>query len=164
VAALELVRALEALPETRVLVTEPNADPGAQAVLRVLRSFAERHPERVRLVASLGQVRYASALRAVDVVVGNSSSGLIEAPSAGVPTVNIGDRQKGRLRGASVLDVPESSGAIVDAVRRALVPGFREAVAAAPNPYGTPGVGARIAARLAAEPLAGLARKPFFDR
>ncbi|MEO8261544.1 MAG: UDP-N-acetylglucosamine 2-epimerase, partial [Pseudolysinimonas sp.] len=98
-----------------------------------------------------------------DVVLGNSSSGIIEAPAAGTPTVNIGDRQKGRLRAPSVADVPNEEGAIRDAIDAALSPEAQALAARRESPYGTPGAAARIVEVLSAVDLAGLRTKPFHD-
>jgi UDP-hydrolysing UDP-N-acetyl-D-glucosamine 2-epimerase len=86
-----------------IVITGANADPGASAIRAILQVFADERPGRVVLVESLGARRYLSLMRHVDAVVGNSSSGLLEAPAVGVPTVDIGPRQQGRLRAPSVL-------------------------------------------------------------
>jgi len=164
VAMDELLAALERFTDARYILTEPNADPGAGAVLERLRAFARRHADRTYITPSLGQRRYLSALKCVDVVVGNSSSGIIEAPSAGVPTVNVGDRQKGRPRAASVIDVSESRDAIEAGVRRALEPEFRAVARSVENPYGGPGAARRIVAVLESVNLDSLRVKTFFDR
>lgn len=129
-----LLRALEQVDATFV-ITEPNADAGNLAVLRALREFAARHPT-ARLFANLGQRRYYSLLKLADLMVGNSSSGIWEAPSFQLPVVNVGDRQRGRLRAANVLDAPPESDAILGQIRAALSPGFRAGLAGLRNPYG----------------------------
>jgi UDP-hydrolysing UDP-N-acetyl-D-glucosamine 2-epimerase len=160
----ELLAALERFPEARLILTEPNADPGAGAVLERLRAFARRHAGRAYLTPSLGQLRYLSALKCVDAVVGNSSSGIIEAPTAGVPTVNVGDRQKGRPRAASVIDVAEARDDIEAGLRRALEPEFRALARSVENPYGGPGAARRIVAVLESVELGALRVKTFFGR
>ena len=90
----------------------------------------------VRLVTSLGDRLYLSLLEHADAMVGNSSSGLIEAPSFGLPAVNIGSRQTGRLRGANVIDVAPERDDILSAIEAALAPGLRTRLRATPNPYG----------------------------
>ncbi|MEZ5667346.1 MAG: UDP-N-acetylglucosamine 2-epimerase [Alphaproteobacteria bacterium] len=149
---------------THLLVTRANADAGGRAINARLDAMAAREPARIALVASLGQQRYLSALALADAVVGNSSSGLIEAPAAGTPTVNIGGRQDGRLRAPSVIDCPLESAAISAAIRRALGAAMQACAARRENPYGAPGpIGRRIAEALArAEPPPG-GRKPFHD-
>jgi UDP-N-acetylglucosamine 2-epimerase (non-hydrolysing)/GDP/UDP-N,N'-diacetylbacillosamine 2-epimerase (hydrolysing) len=128
----ELLRALESFgPETGLWFTQPNADPQGRALMRALHRFVETHPN-ARVFGSLGQVRYLSLMRQVDAVVGNSSSGLYEAPSFQKPTVNIGNRQKGRLRAASVIDCPPKAKAIRAALGAALALDCSKVV----NPYG----------------------------
>ncbi|MDI1325532.1 MAG: UDP-N-acetylglucosamine 2-epimerase [Brevundimonas sp.] len=114
-----LLAALDALPADVVKwVTRPNADPGHRAIETALDVWAGDRPD-VRVFASLGQLRYLSLMAQVDAVVGNSSSGLYEAPSFGAPTVDIGDRQKGRLAAASVIRCPAEAPAIAAAVLEA---------------------------------------------
>ncbi|MEW6693639.1 MAG: UDP-N-acetylglucosamine 2-epimerase [Pseudomonadota bacterium] len=159
----ELLAALDAFPQARIVFTLPNADPGGQAIIPLLEDYVRRHPGRCRLYASLGQQRYLSLLRLVAAVVGNSSSGVIEAPSAGCATVNIGDRQRGRLRAASVIDCAPQRRYIEAALRRVLDPVFRATLAAVHNPYGSGDVAARVLAVLRTVDPPGLLRKPFFD-
>ena len=145
-----------------VLITAPNADPRRDAVARRLAQFAAR-PQRA-MVANLGQQNYFSIMRHLGAMVGNSSSGLIEAPSFRLPVVNVGDRQRGRLRPANVIDVPPEARAIARAVRRALSPTFRASLAGLRNPLKKGRAGARIARRLAQVRLGPqLLRKRFAD-
>ena len=145
-----------------VLITAPNADPRRDAVARRLAQFAAR-PGRA-MVANLGQQNYFSIMRHLGAMVGNSSSGLIEAPSFRLPVVNVGDRQRGRLRPANVIDVPPETRAIARAVRRALNPDFRAGLAGLRNPLRKGRAGARIARRLAQVRLGPqLLRKRFAD-
>jgi UDP-N-acetylglucosamine 2-epimerase (non-hydrolysing) len=141
-----------------VVATYPGADPGAQAVVDRLRAFASMHPD-FRLVTSLGAA-YAPTVAAADVVIGNSSSGIVEVPTFGVPVVNVGDRQEGRERPAAVIDArtPER---VEAAMTRALDPAFRADLADRPNPYGDGHASARITAVLAETTLAGLLAKKF---
>ena len=113
--------------------------------------------------ASLGQQRYLSCLRLVDGVVGNSSSGLAEAPSLGVGTVNIGDRQRGRLKADSVIDCAPEREAIAAAIATLRSPGFRRRIEGTASPYGEPGAARKIVAELERHPLAGLLKKSFHD-
>ena len=102
----EMLAALEGRPELHLVFTMANADSGGRQINARLRDFVARNGTRSVLVANMGSRLYLSCMRLVDGVVGNSSSGLIEAPSLGIGTVNIGDRQKGRLRASSVIDCP----------------------------------------------------------
>jgi len=149
--ARALARALAAVP-ARVVVTAPNADPEYRPIIRALSTLTRSRSE-VRFVADLGSAGYLSLLKHADVMVGNSSSGLTEAPSFGLPVVNVGDRQRGRLRAANVIDVEPTAASIGRGVRRALSPAFRRRARAAKNPYGGPGASVRIAKLLASVPL-----------
>ena len=149
--ARALARALAAVP-ARLVVTAPNADPEYRPIIRALSTLTRSRSE-VRFVADLGSAGYLSLLKHADVMVGNSSSGLTEAPSFGLPVVNVGDRQRGRLRAANVIDVEPTAASIGRGVRRALSPAFRRRARAAKNPYGGPGASVRIAKLLASVPL-----------
>ncbi|MGQ9724982.1 MAG: UDP-N-acetylglucosamine 2-epimerase [Tepidimonas sp.] len=159
----ELLAALDAFAQAQIVITLPNADPGGQAIIALLEDYARRHPQRCRLFAALGQQHYLSLLRCVHAVVGNSSSGLIEAPSAGCATVNVGKRQRGRLRAASVIDCAPRRADIEAALRRALDPGFRAGLARVRNPYGDGAVAGRILAVLRQVEFRALLHKPFYD-
>lgn len=131
-----LLRALEAFPEYRVVLTYPNADNGGRAIIPMIEQFAARSPERVLAIPSLGFRRYLSVVKRACAVVGNSSSGLIEVPSFGVPTVNIGSRQAGRLSAESVLHCAANKEAIESAIATALSESFAQASRQVLNPYG----------------------------
>lgn len=146
-----------------VVFTGVNADPGSSAIRSSLQVFADERPDRVVLVESLGTRRYLSLMRHVDAVVGNSSSGLLEAPAVGVPTVDIGSRQQGRLRAPSVLHCGESVDEILQALTIALSAEHRAIAARRESPYGRPGVARRIVDLLEKVDL-GISEKPFSDR
>ncbi len=155
-----LVAGLDDLPcEVVKWVTRPNADPGGAAVEAALDRWAAGRDD-VRVFASLGQLRYLSLMAQADAVVGNSSSGLYEAPSLGVPTVDVGDRQKGRPAAASVIRCPAEPAAVAAAVRKAFNLECRGAV----NPYGDGDSARRIVDILRAAPdRATLLRKRFHE-
>lgn len=138
-----LLRAMEKCPEEIFLCTRANADAGGGRINQMLEAYAASH-ENMCLRASLGMRRYMSALRHAEMVLGNSSSGILEAPCFGVPTVNIGDRQKGRLMAQSVLCCPPETGAILAAMEKARTPAFRRLAAKAENPYGAGDTSRRI--------------------
>jgi UDP-hydrolysing UDP-N-acetyl-D-glucosamine 2-epimerase len=146
-----------------IVITGANADPGANAIRASLQAFADDRPNRVVLVESLGARRYLSLMRHVDAVVGNSSSGLLEAPAVGVPSVDIGARQQGRLRAPSVLHCGQSAAEIRQALDTALSSEHRALAARRESPYGQPGAARRIVDLLALVDVPALA-KPFVDR
>lgn len=143
----ELIAALEDGPGT-LIVTYPGADTAGSGIIAAFTALAGRSP-RVRLVPSLGERAYLSLLEHADCMVGNSSSGLIEAPSFGLPAVNIGRRQEGRLRGANVIDVGHGREEIRRGVAAALAPGLRARLRGQPNPYGDGRAAPRIVEVLA---------------
>jgi UDP-hydrolysing UDP-N-acetyl-D-glucosamine 2-epimerase len=127
----EVLSALEAQTNAAIVITGSNADPEGRQIDARARAFAQSRTNCV-FVPSLGIERYFSALAHMDIVVGNSSSGLTEAPSFGIPTVNVGERQEGRLKADSVFDAPPRQNDIRDAIERAKARGRRDTL----NPYG----------------------------
>jgi UDP-N-acetylglucosamine 2-epimerase (non-hydrolysing)/GDP/UDP-N,N'-diacetylbacillosamine 2-epimerase (hydrolysing) len=121
--------------EATYIITCPNADRGGEIIRRYWMEWATGRP-RVRVVDALGELRYWAVLRRAAVVLGNSSSGIIEAPAAGVPVVNVGERQRGRLRIGAVRDVPANSDAIEAALREAISGGIALSSGEAPYPSG----------------------------
>jgi len=156
---------LEALDEDAptLVLTGVNADTGGSAVRREAEAFAAARPARVRLVESLGARKYLSLMRLVDAVVGNSSSGLLEAPAVGTPSIDIGERQRGRPRAPSVIHCAAERASIRAAWRQARSPEHRALAARRETPYGTPGAAQRIATVLRSQPLDGLLVKRFHD-
>ena len=161
-AAKEICLALDAFPQAHIFITGQNADPAGQVIGRVMQDFVDRQPGCRHRFRSLGSQRYLSLLRRADVVVGNSSSGLIEAPAAQTPTVNVGIRQKGRPRAETVLDCPPQASAIEVAVHRALSAEMRAVAARQPQPDGM--ISQRIKAKLKSIPLQGLLHKRFYHQ
>ena len=159
----ELLAALGGLtPDVSLLFTMPNADPGNAVVRERIRRFVAGR-SGAAAVDSLGQVRYLSALAHSGGAVGNSSSGLIEAPSLGVGTINIGDRQAGRLRAPSVIDCAPDRAAISAGLDRLFSSQFQRIAQARANPYGGGETAREIVRILAEHPLDGLIRKRFYD-
>lgn len=131
-----LVQALVSHQEMKYIVTKANADAGGRTVNALWGEYEKQYGNQLKVVDSLGMKRYLSALKYCDMVVGNSSSGITEAPIFCVPTINIGDRQKGRLRVESILDCAPGKESIEEAMKTALSPDFREKIKKQNNPYG----------------------------
>lgn len=131
-----LLQALDDFPQYQVLFTYPNADNGGRGIISMLEAYANARADRVKVVPSLGFKRYLSAVALAHVVVGNSSSGIIEVPAFHVPTVNIGQRQRGRLAAESVLHCEATRSAIHEALSEACSEAFRTFSCTAVNPYG----------------------------
>ena len=140
---------LAALEETKmpVVFTYPNADTQGRVIIKMINAFAAQH-KQCKIVANLGTQAYFSLLKQVAVMVGNSSSGIIEAASFGLPVVNIGNRQRGRLRGTNVIDVGYSKVEILEGIRKSVSPGFRNGLEGLVNPYGDGHAAGRITDRL----------------
>jgi GDP/UDP-N,N'-diacetylbacillosamine 2-epimerase (hydrolysing) len=133
----QITNLLTALTEegVRAVITKANADSQGRSINRILEEFCADRAADYRLFDSLGQTVYLSCLRHLDLMVGNSSSGLIEAPSFALPVVNIGDRQQGRIKAANVIDVGPSVVEIVEGIRRARSKEWRETLVDLRNPY-----------------------------
>ncbi len=139
----------------QLLLVYPNADAGSHALIERTQALAATRPQTY-LFVNLDAVTYWSLLGQVDAIVGNSSSGIMEAASFALPAVNIGMRQQGRERARNILDVPADTGAILDAIERALSPAFRAGLRGMVNPYGDGTAATTIVEVLATVPLEGL--------
>lgn len=157
-----LLEAIDAIGG-RALLTGVNADTGGHAIRRVAEDYAARAPERFHLVETLGVLRYLSAMAQVDAVLGNSSSGLIEAPAMGKPVLDIGDRQRGRPRAPAVVHCEDDAASIAAGLQTVLSPRQREIARRRETSYGLPGAAKKIAGVIRAHPLEGLLLKRFHD-
>lgn len=157
----ELLAALDAFPDHQVILTYPNADNGGRAIIPLLEDYAAGNPKRVLAIPSLGFKRYLSAVALSAAVVGNSSSGIIEVPAFGVPSVNIGARQQGRLAADSVLHCDALASSISEALLTALNDAFVERCRHVSNPYGQGRAAADTVAVL--ERFVGATPKTFHD-
>lgn len=156
-----LCAAMAAVPGVFWLITGSNADAGGQICTRKMQEFAAAHPDRAGFIQSLGLRRYLSAMQHAALVAGNSSSGVVETPTFGVPTVNIGQRQAGRLLCANVLCCPAEAPAIEEALRSALTPEFLAKARAARSPYNGGDTSGKICALLRRFDFAPI--KTFYD-
>ena len=160
-----LCTAMERVGNVFWLITGSNADAGGQICTAAMQAFAAAHPDRAGFVQSLGLKRYLSAMSFAALVAGNSSSGVVETPTFGVPAVNIGSRQAGRILCANVLSCPGDAAAIETAIRTALTPAFAAKAKTARSPYfggDTSGKIVTVLERLAGGSLLA-APKPFYD-
>ncbi|MBZ0156712.1 MAG: UDP-N-acetylglucosamine 2-epimerase [Alphaproteobacteria bacterium] len=159
----ELFKALDYFKNVKIIFTKPNADTDGRVICQMIDDYVARQPDRAIATVSLGQLRYLSAIRHVDIVIGNSSSGLIEAPALKKPTINLGDRQKGRLKADSVIDCYENAEAIIAAIQKALSMDFMLSISTVVSPYGEGNASVRIKNYLKSVDLKDVLQKKFFD-
>ena len=158
-----LLRALDRFPRNKVIFTYPNNDTNGEVIIQLINAYAMAHPERVAVFPSLGMRRYLSALHLVAAVVGNSSSGIVEVPSMGIPTLNIGIRQQDRLAADSVVNCGVDEQQIVHGLQKVLSPEWREHCRRVANPYEQPNTLQRIVDVVCNTPLNNIITKPFYD-
>lgn len=158
----ELLKALDSVRDTHLIMTMPNADTGGRELIRMVEQFVATRPH-ARAYASLGQLRYLSCMAHVDGVVGNSSSGLAEAPSFRRGTVNIGDRQRGRLKVASVIDCDSNCASILAAIETLYSPSFQANLENVESPYGDGGASEKIVDVLKHFDIDNITKKSFYD-
>ena len=157
----ELLGAFDEMKELNLIFTMPNADHEAREIMHMIERFVGANKKRARAFVSLGRLKYLSAVKWADGVVGNSSSGIIEVPGFRKGTVNIGDRQEGRIIPASVINCPPDRRRIVESIRLLLSDEFRERLRDVVNPHGDGRAAGRIAAILISYPLDGIVKKGF---
>jgi GDP/UDP-N,N'-diacetylbacillosamine 2-epimerase (hydrolysing) len=158
----ELLAALSALKDTQLIFTLPNADTDSRVLIKLIENFVREH-ENARLYSSLGQLLYLSLLAQCDGMVGNSSSGLIEAPSLNKATINIGDRQRGRLQAKSVINCEPKRRNIIDAFTKLYSIEFQEILKETKNPYGDGGASEKILKVLKSHSIKNIIKKSFYD-
>ena len=159
----EFLAALSAFDSLRVVFTMPNSDTGRDVIAQAITAYVDSHQSTARAFASLGLRRYLSVVRYAKAAVGNSSSGIIEVPSFGIPTLNIGDRQKGRITSESVVNCGTSKDEIIAGLRCCLSPQMQLTAQTAVNPYDKAGTAATILDTLKRADLDALRTKHFYD-
>jgi GDP/UDP-N,N'-diacetylbacillosamine 2-epimerase (hydrolysing) len=158
----ELLSALAKLEDTQLIFTMPNADTDGRSLIKMVEQFSSQYPN-AHAFTSLGQLRYLSCLAQVDGVVGNSSSGLAEVPSFKKGTINIGDRQRGRLQATSVINCEATQQNISDAIYTLYSPNFQMDLSQVCNPYGEGGASDEIVKIIKSVTLDCLIKKHFYD-
>lgn len=131
----ELLLALDSQKNLKVIFTKPNADTGGRIIIKMIDEYVDANKEKAKAFISLGQLKYLSALKHIAGVVGNSSSGIVEVPSFQIGTVNIGDRQRGRIQATSVINCLPEHHSIAAGLKKLLSREFREMAKNADNPY-----------------------------
>ncbi len=158
----ELLHALSEFNDTNIIITLPNADPGNQSIRKQMKDFAAYNPN-AKTYESLGNEVYLSCLANVDGVIGNSSSGITEAPSLKTATVNVGDRQKGRLMASSIIHCNFEKNEIKSSIEKIFSQKFKIQLNNTINPYGDGGATRKIFEVLKTVKLKGIIKKAFYD-
>jgi GDP/UDP-N,N'-diacetylbacillosamine 2-epimerase (hydrolysing) len=158
-----LLKALEDLKEYHFIFTKPNADMDGKIIGQLIDDFVKANDKKAVSFISMGQLRYLSALKHVDGVVGNSSSGLLEAPSFKIGTINIGDRQKGRMKASSIIDCQPDYTSILNALVHLESAEFKKNLKNLVNPYGSGNSSNQIIEILKKTPLENILKKNFYD-
>lgn len=159
----ELLAALDSQAGAHILFTMPNSDTDSRVLFEMINNFVSAHPKTSIAFTSLGQLRYLSCIRHFDCVVGNSSSGIIEAPSLRKGTINIGDRQRGRLKANSVIDCAPIKNEIMKALEYLYSDDFQARLGEVKNPYGNGGASDMIVSILEKVAPSNLLKKCFYD-
>ena len=158
----ELLYILSDLRETGLIFTMPNADTDSKVLFEMIQDFVQKNTNS-KVFTSLGQLRYLSCIKYFDAVIGNSSSGLIEVPYLKKPTINIGDRQKGRLKADTVIDCSPNRLSISMAIKKALSNDFKSKLKNCINPYGDGGGSEKIVKIIEEYNLNDILKKNFYD-
>ncbi|MBD3426544.1 MAG: UDP-N-acetylglucosamine 2-epimerase (hydrolyzing) [Candidatus Omnitrophica bacterium] len=160
--ARNLICGLDQIGGANIIFTLPNPDIYSGAITSLIEDYVAANPAKSRAVRHLGRVRYLSALQFMDMVCGNSSSGIIEVPSFGIPTINVGSREKGRIKAGSVIDADGSTASLSEAFRKAFSPDFRQFCRNVNNPYGDGKAAERIVRVIEKTEVKNIS-KGFFD-
>ena len=159
----ELLDAINELEETNIIFTKSNSDAGGRAINKMIDDYVAKNSHKSVSFSSLGQLRYLSAMCHVDAVVGNSSSGIIETPSFRIGTINIGDRQKGRIKASSVLDCSPNKTSISDSLKYLYSNDFQTSLKNVCNPYGDGKASKNIIKILEGINLNNILKKSFYN-
>ena len=158
----ELLNALDKLKETNIIFTKANSDTDGRIINEMIDEYVSKNDNTVAF-ASMGALRYLSSLRFVDGVVGNSSSGLLEAPSFKIGTINIGERQKGRIKAQSVIDCEPVAEEIAKAIRKLYSKRFQDRLPKTTNPYDNRSATQKIIKEIKKTDLSNILKKSFYD-
>lgn len=158
-----LLDAIEQDKESFFVFTKANADTDGRIINKMIDSFVKDHPQNAKAFSTLGSLRFLSVLKLSDGIIGNSSSGIVEAPSLGIPTINIGNRQKGRIQVKSVIDVEVNSNKISEALQQTKNESFIGSLSEIENPYGDGNTTAKIMKVLSQTDFSLLKTKKFYD-
>ncbi len=160
-----MLDAFDEIKDLKIIFTKSNSDADGRIINRIIDEYVGKNKEKAIQFTSMGQLRYLSAMKYVDAVVGNSSSGIIEAPSFKVATINIGDRQKGRIQAKSIINCKANKSDIIESLQKAFSMEFKNSIVDTVSPYGDGSVSYKIVKEMKGYLLNGLIdiKKPFYD-
>ena len=158
-----LIEAIDTLKDTHIIFTKANSDTDGRVINQIIDTYVNNNKDKSVVFTSLGQLRYLSSLQFIDAVVGNSSSGLLEAPSFNIGTINIGDRQKGRIKSSSIIDCNPNKRDIINAFEKLYSKEFQSILKGTINPYGDGNASEKIIKRIKEIDLKDILKKPFYD-
>ena len=160
---LELLKSLKLIENAKIIFTKPNADSNGRTIIQLIDEFVKNNSSQSTSFISMGQLNYLSCIQFVDVVIGNSSSGLLEVPSFNKPTINIGDRQRGRIKSNSVIQCDPNQSSITKAMEIALSKKFQNTLNYSINPYDNGNSSEKIIKILKKVSLKNIVKKKFFN-
>ncbi len=159
----ELLAAVDELKDTKIIFTKPNADTDGRVIIHLIDEYVAKRKTKAAAFVSMGQWLYLSTLQYIDAMVGNSSSGIIEMPSFKKGTINIGDRQKGRIKTRSIIDCQPKKASVLEGFSKLYSSEFQHKLNTIKNPYGEGGVSTKIKHVIKAYDLDDILKKSFFD-
>ena len=160
---LEILEAIDDLKDTNIILTKTNSDMDGKIINSMIDKYVAKNKDKSISITSMGQLNFLSALQHIDFIIGNSSSGLLEAPSFKIGTINIGDRQKGRIKAKSVIDCSPNKKSIKDAIKKVYSTEFQNLLKNVKNPYGDGCPSQTIVKILNSVSLDDLLKKSFFN-
>lgn len=158
-----LLGAIDELENTKIIFTKPNADTGGRILIKMIDDYVAKNLKKAIAFKSLGQLKFLSVLQYIDGMVGNSSSGLLEAPTFKIGTIDIGDRQKGRIKAKSVISCHPTKESIRQAMKTLYSKEFQNQLKSVDNPYGKGGASKKIRKIIKTTHLSGILKKAFYD-
>ena len=160
---VELLKAISSFKEAKIIITKPNSDHDGRVIIKLIDDFISKNSDNAISFISLGQLRYLSAIKNCQVIIGNSSSGLIEAPSFKKPTINIGDRQQGRIQAESVISCKPEKKSIIESIKLALSDEFQLKLQNVENPHGEGNSSIKILEEIQNSSVNNILKKEFYN-
>jgi len=158
-----IIQSIQKIKKAKIIFTLPNADSGSEVILKTIKNFVKKNKNRSIAFKSMGDKLYLSTMKNSDLVLGNSSSGIIEAPSFKIPTINVGDRQNGRIKAGSIIDCDAKYSSIKQAIKKAFSKKFNKKISKVKNPYELKDTSCKIFNTLKKLKTDNVLKKDFYD-